>query len=469
MPDRFSEELLLTNRTGGRLYREYAQHLPIIDFHCHLLPREIRENRVFSDLGEIWLGRDHYKWRAMRAFGIDEKYITGDADYHGKYLAFAKILPELIGNPLYIWCALELKRYFDIDEPLSAANAEDIYRRTRDAIAREGITPRWCMERSNVEIVCTTDDPIDPLEHHLAFREDGSARPRVLPAFRPDKSLYCEKAHFPGYVGELAEAAGLPIAGFADLIAALERRLQFFKTFGTAVSDHGIEEFVWREAAPEEVDGIFKKARSGARPTGEEIAKYRSAFLAALGGLYHRHGFVMQLHIGTYQDANRRGVREVGAARGFDCADDSTSVKSVGGLLNRLNEAGTLPKTLLYPLDPGKMETFAVLAGGFCGGGERGLVQLGAPWWFNDQTYGIRRQFEAAGSLYPPALSVGMITDSRSFFSYPRHELYRRVLCDWLGSLVERGEYFSGEGALKAIIENMCHGNAKAYFGFGGR
>ena len=240
MPDRFSEDLLLTNQTGRRLYREYAQRLPIIDFHCHLLPQEIRENRSFLDLGEMWLGHDHYKWGAMRAFGIDEKYITGDAGYHEKYLAFAAILPELIGNPLYIWCALELKRYFGIDEPLSAGNAEDIYRRTREMIVRENMTPRWCMEKSRVEIVCTTDDPADSLEHHIALGKGGSGGPRVLPAFRPDRSLYCEKPHFPASVAKLEKASGIPIRGFADLLAALEKRLIFFKGFGTTVSDAGI-------------------------------------------------------------------------------------------------------------------------------------------------------------------------------------------------------------------------------------
>ncbi|MDR2390543.1 MAG: glucuronate isomerase [Planctomycetota bacterium] len=466
MPDRFSEDLLLANQTGKRLYREYAERLPIIDFHCHLLPREIRENRVFADLGEMWLGRDHYKWRVMRAFGIDEKYITGAADYREKFLAFAKILPELIGNPLYVWCALELKRYFGIDEPLAAGNAEDVYWHTREMIARENITPRRCMEKSGVEIVCTTDDPADSLEHHIALGNGESGGPRVLPAFRPDKSLYCEKPHFPAYVAELGKASGIPIRDFVDLVAALEKRLIFFKSFGTTVSDAGIEDFDWHAATAEESGAIFKKALAGQPLDPTEIATYRSAFMAEMGGLYFRHGFVMQLHVGTYQDANRRGVREVGAACGFDCTDDSTTVRSIGGLLNRLNDAGTLPKTLLYPLDPCRLETFAILAGGFCGGGRRGLVQLGAPWWFNDQPYGILRQFEAAGTLYPAALSVGMITDSRSFLSYPRHELYRRVLCAWLGSLVEKGEYFSGEKALKTIIENMCYNNAKTFFGF---
>ncbi len=466
MNNAFSEDLLLTNPTGKRLYHAYAKDMPIIDYHCHLLPSEIRENKVFTDLGEMWLAHDHYKWRAMRTFGIDEKFITGDAGYYEKFLAFARIFPELIGNPLYIWCALELKRYFGIDEPLSATNADDIYRRTRAAIAEKGMTPRWCMEHSNVEIVCTTDDPVDTLEHHSAFRDGTGFKTRVLPAFRPDKAFYCEKPYFTQYIPLLSKAAGMEIGSFAALIQALEKRLVFFKTFGTTVSDHGIEDFAWSDFEPAEIEAVFKKALNGQAITEVEKARYRSAFLTALGGLYSRHGFVMQLHIGTYQGANRKGEREIGAACGFDCTDDSTGVKSVGALLDRLNRQNSLPKTILYPLDPTNIETFAVLAAGFCGGGTRAKVQLGAPWWFNDQSYGIMRQFEAAANLYPVGLSVGMLTDSRSFLSYPRHELYRRVLCSYLGNLIERGEYFSSEADIKKVIQNICYNNAKEYFGF---
>ena len=465
MNTRFSEELLLTNAVGKRLFNAYARDMPIIDYHCHLLSADIRENKVFIDLGEMWLARDHYKWRAMRAFGIDEKYITGSASFREKYLAFAKILPELIGNPVYIWCALELKRYFDIDEPLSAANAEDVYRRVQAMIGARGISPRWCMERSKVEVVCTTDDPVDGLEHHAAMR-DAPGKTRVLPAYRPDRAFYCEKPPFAGYIAKLSQAAGICINGFADMISALERRLEFFKTFGAVVSDDGVEDFAWRDFEAGEVDAVFGKALAGGDLTPTEVAKYRSAFLLSLGELYHRHGFVMQLHIGAYQGANRRGEREIGVAAGFDCTDDSTAVKSVGELLNRLREKNALPKTILYPLNPAQIETFAVLAAGFCEGGTVAKVQLGAPWWFNDQAHGILRQFEAAANLYPVALSIGMLTDSRSFLSYPRHELYRRLLCSYFGALVERGEFFSGEEAIGGIIRNICYVNAKNYFGF---
>ena len=466
MNNRFSEELFLTNETGSRLYHTYAESMPIADYHCHLLPQEIYENRQFEDLGEMWLAHDHYKWRVMRTFGIDEQYITGSAGYHEKYMEFARILPLLAGNPVYIWCALELKRYFDIDVAVCEANAEEIYQQTKRLIREKNMTPRWCMEHSGVRLVSTTEDPADTLEYHLRLKNDASVKTRILSAFRPDKAFYCEKTVFPSYIPLLAEAAGMQIGSFGELMEALERRLVFFKELGTTISDDGIEDFCWEDYQLQEVEEIYAKAVRGAALTGQEIRRYRSAFLERMGELYCRHGFVMQLHIGTYQGANKSGEELIGAACGFDCTDDSTPIKSVGELLDRLNRKGVLPKTILYPLNPAQVEPFAVLAAGFCEGGIKARVQLGAPWWFNDQAYGLKRQFEAVANLYPLSLSVGMLTDSRSFLSYPRHEVYRRVLCNYLGELVERGEYFSREEDLKKIIENICYYNVTEFFGF---
>lgn len=461
----FTEELLLTNATGKRLYEQYAKDLPIIDYHCHLLPQEIYENREFEDLGEMWLAHDHYKWRAMRCFGIPEKYITGDASYHEKYLKFAGIFPELIGNPIYIWCVLELKRYFDIEEPLCKENAEEIYERTKTLIARRHMTPRYCMKASHVELVCTTEDPADRLEYHKKMREEGTDGIRIISAFRPDRAFYVEKSGFAQYMETLSRAAGMPVGSFREMMDALENRLHFFKEMGSMISDNGIEDFTWRDHNAAEVEDIFRRALAGEDLTGDEIHCYRSAFLVEVGRMYHRNGFIMQLHIGTYQGANKSRETAIGAACGFDCTDDSTAIKSVGALLNRLTEEEALPRTILYPLNAGQMEPFAILAAGFCEGPERAKVQLGAPWWFNDQAYGLKRQFEAVANLYPVSLSVGMLTDSRSFLSYPRHELYRRVLCNYFGELVERGEYFSSEENLAGIIRNICHDNAKLYFG----
>ncbi len=461
----FREDLLLTNATGKRLYERYAKDLPVIDYHCHLLPGEIYENREFEDIGEMWLAHDHYKWRAMRCFGIPERYITGDATYYEKYLKFAEILPELVGNPLYIWCALELKRYFDIEEALNRDNAAEIYRRCKEKIVKCHMTPLYCMKVSRVELACTTEDPTDTLIYHRKMQEQGTEGIRIISAFRPDKAFYAEKPGFAQYMKRLSDAAGMPVGSFREMMAALESRLKFFRETGSMISDNGIEDFTWQDYTAEEIEAIFARAAAGEALDTAEINRYRSAFLTEAGRMYHRNGFVMQLHIGTYQGANRSREADIGAACGFDCTDDSTFVKSVGKLLDRLNSEEALPKTILYPLNAGQMENFAILAAGFCEGPERGKVQLGAPWWFNDQAYGIKRQFEAAANLYPVALSVGMLTDSRSFISYPRHELYRRVLCNYFGELVERGEYISGEEELARVIRNVCHDNARNYFG----
>lgn len=466
MNTRFDEELFLTTETGRYLYHTYAEHLPIIDYHCHLQPSEIVEDKEFEDLGEMWLKGDHYKWRAMRTFGIDEKYITGDADFHEKYLAFASILPALAGNPIYIWCAMELKRYFGIDEAVTEENAEEIYQKTKEMIRREHMTRRWCMEHSNVKLVSTTEDPVDDLHCHIALNQEKMFT-RVITAFRPDQAMFLEKDGFSAYLDQLEDVSGIKVDSFEHMLDALEARLKYFKEItGTTVSDDGIPHFTWENYTTEEIDQIFDKARKNEPLTAKEEDQYRSAFLFEMGRRYNRNGYVMQLHIGTYLDANTRGVEETGHSTGFDCADDQCSVTSVGELLNRLTLIDELPKTIIYPLDGTKIETWAILAAGFCGGGVKGKVQLGAPWWFNDQAFGISRQFEACANLYPVSLSVGMLTDSRSFISYPRHELYRRVLCDYLGKLVERGEYFAGEKALQKIIEDVCFNNVNEYFGF---
>ncbi|GLC78970.1 glucuronate isomerase [Lacrimispora brassicae] len=466
MNHQFSEELLLTNQTGSYFYHTYAKHLPIIDYHCHLVAREIYENEEFEDLGEMWLAHDHYKWRAMRTFGIDEYYITGGAGYYEKYLKFAEILPRLMGNPVYIWCALELKRYFDIEKPLGPDNAEEIYKKTKELIKGRHMTPRWCMEQSKVEIVSTTEDPVDTLEYHIRMKGDPAIKTRVLTAFRPDQAFYCEWSSFSNYMGKLSQAAEQEITSFSSMMNALEQRLSFFAEFGTRVSDNGMADITWCDYTMEEVESAFDKAVRQKELSPKEKNQYKSAFVIEMAKLYKKYGFVMQLHIGTYLDANQKKVKEIGQSTGFDCVDDTTSVRSVGAILNRLTELDELPKTILYPLHASQVESFAILAAGFCDGTVKGKVQLGAPWWFNDQSYGIERQFYAAGNLYPVSLSVGMLTDSRSFLSYPRHELYRRVLCSYLGELVERGEYFSDELYIKEMIESICYKNVREYFGW---
>ncbi len=464
MKHEFSEELFLTNETGKRLYNSYAKDMPIIDYHCHLLPQEIYENKQFTDIGEMWLAHDHYKWRAMRTFGIEERLISGDASFREKFHAFASIMPELIGNPLYVWCALELKRYFDIDEPLCADNAEEIFNRTKALIAEKQMCPRWCMEHSKVEVVCTTEDALDDLEYHRMLQNDPAFQVKVLSAFRPDKAMNCEKAPFVGYLPQLETAAQMRIHSFSDLIAALEKRLQVFKGIGSMISDAGLDNFIWREASEAELDNILTRARNGEALTEKKTDQFRSAFLLHMGRVYARNGFVMQIHIGAMRNTNGDMAAKLGPDTGYDCTDSTSDIRSLAMLLDALNTEGNLPKIILYPLNAADAEPYAILAAAFCKGPARGHVQLGAPWWFNDQAYGIQRQFEAVANLYPVSLSVGMLTDSRSFLSYPRHELYRRVLCNYFGSLVERGEYFAEEKYLKTIIENVCYNNVKAFF-----
>ncbi len=460
----FSENLFLTNETGKRLYNEYAKDLPIIDYHCHLIPKEIADNNVFEDLGEMWLAHDHYKWRAMRAFGIDENLITGSASYYEKFKAFASIFPMLIGNPMYIWCALELKRYFEIDEPLNADNADEIYNKTKEYIKAKQMTPQYLINQSNVEMVCTTEDPIDTLEHHIKLKENPSIKAKVISGFRPDKAFYVEQEAFKSYIIDLGTCANVNIDSFKNLINALEKRLEFFKSTGTNVSDSGITHIAWENYTIEEVEKIFEKGSKGEKLTTSEVNKFKSAFIIHMAKLYYKHDFVMQLHIGTLKNANTTMFKKLGLDKGYDCTNDTTSVESVSKILDLLNTEGSLPRTILYPLNINQYETFAILAAAFCGDGIKARVQLGAPWWFNDQVYGINKQFESVANLYPISLSVGMLTDSRSFLSYPRHELYRRVLCNYLGTLIERGEYFSSEEDIKKIVENICYKNAKEYF-----
>ena len=462
----FSEDMLLTGKTARHLYHDYAEGLPIVDYHCHLVPEEILEDRTFEDLGEIWLAHDHYKWRAMRTFGIDEAYITGSASSREKFLKFAGIVPYLAGNPLYLWCALELKRYFGISEPLGPDNAEDIYERTRQIIREKQLSPRKCITGSKVEFICTSNPPTDPLEVYRKIRASGLPA-LVTASMRPDAYLYIGTKEFPSYLESLGKTAGVTIRRFSDLMDALEKRLLFFRSLGSTVSDFGPDTFTYESSTEAEVEAIFAKALAGEPVSEHEANQYQSAFAVGFGSLCCKHDFVLQIHAGTYHAANAVMARKIGGGTGFDCTDDRSLVRGLGGLLNELEARNSVPRTLLYPLNITHMEAFAILAAGFCGGGVRGRVQLGAPWWFNDQVYGLRHQFESVGNLYPVSLSAGMLTDSRSFLSYTRYEVYRRVFCDYLGGLVDRGEYFSDDRYLRDIVLDVCCRNAKEFFRLG--
>lgn len=461
----FSEDLFLTNETAKRLYNNYAKELPIIDYHCHLVPKEIEDNKVFEDLGEMWLAHDHYKWRAMRTFGIDEELITGQStSFYDKFMAFAEIYPLLIGNPIYIWCALELKRYFGIDEQLSKETAEAIYNQTKKIIDEQQMTPAKCMEISKVEFVGTTDDPIDTLEHHMAIAKNGKNKAKIVPAFRADKVFYIEKTDFASYIPKLGEVANIEIKGIDDIISALDDRLKFFASVGSNISDSGITYFKWEDYTDVEVDEIVAKALKSEKLTKVEIDKYKSAYFVKYAQILFDNKFVMQLHFGTIKNVRTKMFDKLGADTGYDCSGDDTSVNDMAILFDKIDLNGKFPKTIVYPLDINKFENFAILCAGFCGDGVKSRVIMGVPWWFADQAYGINKQLESLGNLYPVSLTVGMLTDSRSFLSYPRHEVFRRVYCNYLGMLVERHEFFGTEEQLKQIVENVCYLNAKEYF-----
>ncbi|MFV0440837.1 MAG: glucuronate isomerase [Lachnospirales bacterium] len=460
----FSENLYFTNETGKRLYNEYAKDLPIIDYHCHLVPKEIDENKVFEDLGEMWLAHDHYKWRAMRTFGIAEELITGDStSFYEKFLAFAEIYPLLIGNPLYIWCALELKRFFCIDEPLSKESADRIYKQTKKFIEDEKMTPIKCMEMSKVEFVATTDDPIDDLQYHknIATKDNGI---KVVASFRADKVFYIENDTFVGYLAELGKVTDTKIEKFSDVINAIDNRLKYFSQIGSNISDSGITYFKWEDYTDDEVDEIVEKALKGLKLSKIEIDKYKTCYLVNYAQTLYDNNFVMQIHFGTIKNSSTTMYKKLGADTGFDCSGDDTSVNDMAKLFDRIELNGKFPRIIVYPLDINKFENFGILCAGFCGGGVKSRVIMGVPWWFADQAYGIHKQLESLGNLYPVALTVGMLTDSRSFLSYPRHEVFRRVYCNYLGMLIERAEYFGTEENIKEIVENVCYYNAKEYF-----
>ncbi len=464
MNDRFSEELFLTNETGKMLYHKYAEHMPIIDYHCHLQPVEIAENKEFEDLGEMWLRGDHYKWRCMRTFGIDEKYITGDASYYEKYMKFAEILPQLVGNPIYIWCALELKRYFDIDEPLTAANAQEIYDRTKKLITEKHMTRRWCMEHSNVRLVSTTEDPIDDLRYHKVLNEEKMFT-RVITAFRPDKAININKPGFAEYMGKLAAVVGKEKLACIDCVTdALTKRIEFFAEMGCRASDHGLDYIPYREATKEEVNAIYQKVMAGETCTVEEAEKYQTYILIHLGKQYHRLGIAMQIHYNCLRGVNRKMNALLGPDTGFDMINTATCGGEIASLLSALNDTDECPKTIIYSLNPADDAQIGTILGCFQNSEVPGKIQHGSAWWFNDHKIGMEEQMTRLASLGLLGNFVGMLTDSRSFLSYTRHDYFRRILCNIIGQWVEDGEYPNDEKALEKIVKGICFDNAKRYF-----
>jgi glucuronate isomerase len=460
------ENFLLNNKTAETLYHKYAKDMPIIDFHCHLNPMEIAEDKKYRNITELWLGGDHYKWRAMRSNGIEEKYITGDAADKEKFQKWAETIPFCIGNPLYHWTHLELRRHFGIDKLLSQDTAEEIWEQCNAILASGKLTARDLIKRSNVRVICTTDDPADTLEYHKAIALDRSFDVKVLPAFRPDKAINIDKEGFAEYLAKLGKAAGINIKNLKNLKSALESRIQFFHDSGCRVSDHALEPVVYCETSEKEAAGIFEKTLNGHALAEIEINKYKSHVLLFAGREYAKRNWVMQIHMGTIRNTNSRMLKLLGPDTGFDTIGDRTFADDLAKLLNYLDDTSELPRTILYCLNPRDNEILGTVIGCFQGDGIPGKLQFGSGWWFNDQKDGMIRQITALANLGLLSRFVGMLTDSRSFMSYIRHEYFRRILCNLIGEWVENGETPGDIKLLGSMVKDICYKNAEKYFQF---
>lgn len=461
-----NDNFILRNETARKLYHEHAEKLPIIDFHNHLNPQEIYEDKTYENLTEVWLGGDHYKWRAMRANGVSEKLITGSGDDYDKYLAYADTIESAFGNPLYHWTHLELKRYFDIDETLDSESAEEIWNKTSEKLKDPDFTVQNLLRKQKVEVLCTTDDPADDLIWHKKINESVNDI-KVIPSFRPGNAIDIEKDSFVAYMKRLGEAAGIEITCFDDLLRALSIRLEYFMEMGCRVTDHSLECDFYRQTDRSEIDRIFRKKLAGEEISLEEAASYRGGLVTQLGMIYHDKGLVMQLHIGALRNTSERMFEKIGADTGYDCLNDFNYAVQLAGLLNEMDKEDRLPRTILYALNPKDMPMLAAMAGNFQGNEEgiKSKVQLGSAWWFQDHMNGMRNQLEALSDVGLLSGFIGMLTDSRSFLSFPRHEYFRRILCDMVGEKVEAGEYPADMDLLGKMIEDICYYNAKRYFG----
>lgn len=459
------EDFLLTTETAKNLYHNYAEKLPIIDYHCHLSPQEIYEDVRYENITQVWLGADHYKWRQMRSNGVEEKYITGDASDREKFQKWAETLEKAIGNPLYHWSHLELKKYFGYEGHLCGDTAQEVWDLTSEKLKQENMSARGLILQSNVDTICTTDDPIDSLEWHRKIKEDGF-EVKVLPAWRPDKAMNIEKADFAQYITKLAQVSGVEIKDFDSLIEALKNRMDFFTENGCTVSDHGLEYVMYESYEPAEVNEIVKTRLSDGVLTKTEERKYKTAFMTALGREYAKKNWVMQLHYGVQRDLNKKVFNALGPDAGIDAINTYSSSIEMGQYLNALAIDDSLPKTIIYSLNPADNAAIGTVIGCFQDSSAVGKIQHGAAWWFNDHKTGMMEQMTSLANLGLLGNFVGMLTDSRSFLSYTRHEYFRRIMCELIGGWVENGEYPDDEKALKQIVEGISYYNCKNYFCF---
>ena len=464
-------DFLLESETAKELYHEHAAKMPIIDYHCHLDPKMIADDHRFSSITELWLGGDHYKWRALRANGVEEKYITGKetSDWE-KFEKWAETIPYAFRNPLYHWTHLELRTAFGIDKLLNPETAREIFDEcNRQLRENPDMTARGLMRKYGVKVVCTTDDPVDSLEHHIRLREEGFEI-KVLPTWRPDKAMGVENSRaFRGYVDRLAEAAGVPILGFQDFVVALRKRHDFFDSVGCRLSDHGLSEFYADDFTEDEIIRIFAKAYDEETLTEEEVRKFKSKMLLLFGEMDYEKGWTQQYHYGTIRNSNSRMMSKIGPDAGCDSIGEFVTAQSCAWFLDKLDSRGKLAKTILYNLNPSANEVMATMIGNFQDGTVAGKMQFGSGWWFNDQIDGMTRQINALSNQGLLSRFVGMLTDSRSFLSYPRHEYFRRVLCNIIAEDIEKGMIpYTGyeRSRVHRMVEDICYNNAASFFGF---
>ncbi len=476
MREFMDRDFLLETETAKHLFHDYAEHQPLVDYHCHISPREIYENRRFNDIVEVWLGGenpdgtyfgDHYKWRVMRSNGTPEEYVTGHRPGYERFLKFVEALEMAIGNPMYHWCNLELRQFFGYTRPLTVENAEDCWNFVNDKLQHDpSLTVRGIIEKANVAMIGTTDDPIDTLEWHEKIAADPTIKVKVCPSFRPDKAININKPGFAEYIGKLAASVGREsLDTVEDVCAALTKRLEFFASLGCRASDHGLDYIPYRPACPHCVNEIFKKVMGGEEITVEEAEKYQTAILMHLGREYHRLGICMQLHYSCKRNVNTRIYKALGPDTGVDMIAQNTCGGDIADFLAALDETGECPKTILYSLNPADNEQIGTLIGCFQTDEVPGKIQHGSAWWFNDTKSGMEDQMRSLANLGLLGNFVGMLTDSRSFLSYARHDYFRRIMCNLIGSWVENGEYPNIDSSLKKIVEGISYKNAARYFG----
>ena len=458
------KDFLLSTDMAKTLYHDFAENVPILDYHCHINPQEIAEDRKFENITQVWLGGDHYKWRQMRSNGVEEKYITGDASDREKFQKWAETMPKLIGNPLYHWSHLELKKYFGYDGYLNGDTAEEVWNLCNAKLQDDSMTVRNIIKQSNVTLICTTDDPIDDLHWHKMIAADETFNVKVLPSWRPDKAVNIEKDDFVSYMEKLGQAADMKITSFADVKTALTKRMEYFKEAGCCVSDHGLEYVAYADVTEDEVEAVFAKKMAGQELSREEIGKYKMGVLMHLGKEYHRLNWVMQLHYGVKRDNNRKIFEALGPDAGIDSISTSAPINELADFLNALAYTDELPKTIIYSLNPIDNAAIGTIIGCFQSSEAVGKIQHGSAWWFNDNKTGMMEQMTSLANLGLLGNFIGMLTDSRSFLSYTRHEYFRRIMCELIGNWVENGEYPADDKSLQKIVEGISYRNAKRYF-----